>query len=129
MKIGQLSREGATKVTTIRFYESIGLLDEPARTSAGWRVYPPAAADRLNFIRNGRRLGFSVDEIRSLLALTDDPEGDCTKATQIAARHLSDVDERLKTLTELRNELASLSRLGCSGQRLADCQIIMTIRG
>ena len=69
MKIGELSRATATKVTTIRFYEEIGLLDRPVRTESNRRTYALRDVDRLNFVRNGRRLGFSIEEIRSLIAL------------------------------------------------------------
>ena len=67
MQIGELARATSTKVTTIRFYEQIGLVDAAARTGSGRRTYQQADVERLNFIRNGRRLGFSIDEIRSFI--------------------------------------------------------------
>lgn len=127
MKIGQLSRQTATKVTTIRFYESIGLLDAPARTVSGRRTYLPFDAERLSFIRNGRRLGFSIGEIRSLIALSIQPERDCAEASQIAVLHLADVNERLRQLTALRDELEAMSAIGCSANRMADCRILQAI--
>ncbi|MFX7768289.1 MerR family DNA-binding protein, partial [Acinetobacter baumannii] len=86
--MGELARATATKVTTIRFYVQIGVLETPERTSSGRRTYGDGDVDRLNFVRNGRRLGFSIEEIRSLLALADQPERDCAEAAEIAARHL-----------------------------------------
>lgn len=127
MKIGQLSRETATKITTIRFYESIGLLEPPARTNSGRRTYRLADAERLSFIRNGRRLGFSIDEIRSLIALAEQPDRDCTEATRIAEQHLAGVERHLRQLTALRDELAAMSASGCSAQRMADCRVIQAI--
>ena len=127
MQIGQLASATAIKVTTIRFYESIGLLDTPARTTSGRRTFLPRDADRLNFIRNGRRLGFSIDEIRSLIALSNQPERDCAEAAKIASHHLIDVEERLRQLEALRDELAAMSGNGCSAKRIADCQVIEAI--
>jgi len=127
VKIGQLSRETSIKVTTVRFYESIGLLETPARTASGRRTYLPSDVERLSFIRNGRRLGFSIDEIRSLIALSDQPERDCAEAGQIAALHLANVEERLRQLEALRDELAAMSSVGCSARRMADCRIIQAI--
>lgn len=127
MQIGELAGATATKVTTIRFYEDIGLLARPTRTASGRRTYGMADVDRLNFIRNGRRLGFSIDEIRSLLALADQPERDCSEATDIASRHLADVEERLRQLGALRDELAAMSAAGCCATSMADCRVIQAI--
>lgn len=117
----------ATKVTTIRFYEQIGLLEIAERTDSGGRTYRQADVERLHFVRNGRRLGFSIDEIRSLIALSHQPDRDCDEAASIAARHLADVEERLSQLTALRDELATMSASGCSAQRMADCKVIQAI--
>lgn len=127
MQIGELASATTTKVTTIRFYEEIGLLGRPARTASGRRTYGPTDADRLSFIRNGRRLGFSIDEIRSLLALADQPERDCAEATEIASRHLADVEGRLRQLGALRDELAAMSAAGCSAKTMAECRVIQAI--
>ena len=71
LAIGDLARQTGTKVNTIRFYEEIGLLPLPNRTASGRRTYATADVRRLAFIRHGRGLGFSIDEIRSLFALDD----------------------------------------------------------
>jgi Cu(I)-responsive transcriptional regulator len=126
MMIGQLARETSTKVTTIRFYETIGLLTAPSRTESGRRTYGRADVQRLQFIRNGRRLGFSIDEIRSLIGLAENPAQDCSAASAIAARHLDDVEIRLAQLSSLRNELATLAR-SCTSAQIADCRIIQAI--
>lgn len=127
MRIGELARETGTKVTTIRFYEQIGLLETVARTGSGRRIYAHADLERLHFIRNARRLGFSVDEIRSLIALANQPERDCAEAAKIAARHLADVQERLRQLRALRDELAAMSNPLCGASRMAECRVIQTI--
>lgn len=127
MKIGALSLATETKVTTIRFYEEIGMLDRPDRTASGRRTYNLGAVERLNFIRNTRRLGFSMDEIRSLIALADEPERDCAGAAAIASRHLADVEKRLRQLAALRDEFAAMSASGCSAKKMADCRVIEAI--
>lgn len=124
--IGQLARETATKVTTIRFYETIGLLRAPPRTESGRRSYNMGDVERLHFIRNGRRLGFSTNEIRSLIDLAENPDQDCSKAAAIADQHLRDVEARLAQLALLRNELVTLSQ-SCTKARIADCRIIKAI--
>ena len=127
MKIGDLSRATATKVTTVRFYEQIGLLERPTRTASGRRTYGIADVDRLNFVRNARRLGFTIEEIRSLLALADQPERDCAEAADIASRHLADVEQRLRQLGALRDELAAMSASGCCARTMAECRVIQAI--
>jgi DNA-binding transcriptional MerR regulator len=127
MKIGELSRATATKVTTIRFYEQIGLLASPVRTASGRRTYGLSDVDRLNFVRNGRRLGFTIEEVRSLLALADQPERDCAEAAEIAARHLIGVEDRLRQLSALRDELAAMSASGCCARSMAECRVIQAI--
>ena len=124
--IGDLARETSTKVTTIRFYESIGLLRSAPRTAYGRRTYNASDIERLHFIRNGRRLGFSVDEIRSLMGLAQDPDQDCGAASTIAKQHLQDVEARLAQLVVLRDELARLSE-SCTKARMADCRIMKAI--
>lgn len=124
--IGQLARETSTKVTTIRFYESIGLLRAAPRTASGRRTYDAADIERLHFIRNCRRLGFSVEEIRSLMGLAENPDQDCGAASVIAAHHLKEVEARLTRLQALRDELELLSQ-SCTKARMADCRIMKSI--
>ena len=75
--IGVLSKEADVKVTTIRYYESIGLMSEPDRSYSGQRIYQKDDVERLNFIRHARELGFSVDAIHELIALQNQPDQDC----------------------------------------------------
>ena len=129
MQIGQLAGQTDTKVTTIRFYEEIGLLAVPARTAAGRRTYGTSDVERLRFIRNSRRLGFSLDEIRSLLRLAEHPDRDCSEAAHIAATHLAAVEERIAQLTGLRDELVATGGSSCSAGRASQCKIIQALAG
>lgn len=126
MAIGELGRKTGTKVNTIRFYEDIGLLPRPARTASGRRTYSTGDVRRLAFIRHGRRLGFSVEEIRSLLLLADEPERDCAEAVVIARQHLKDVVDRIAALETLRDALEQVAD-SCDGGRVANCGVIEAI--
>lgn len=128
LSIGELARATGTKVNTIRFYEDIGLLPSPMRTASGRRTYGAADVRRLSFIRHGRGLGFSVEEIRSLLALADEPDRDCAEAAAIARRHLQDIEARIARLETLRTALTGVAA-SCDGGRIADCRVIEAIAG
>ena len=78
--IGHLSRETGVKVPTIRFYEQIGLMPTPQRSASDRRIYGEGATQRLGFIRHARGLGFSIEDIRSLLLLSDQPARSCSEA-------------------------------------------------
>ena len=126
MMIGDLAKRTGTKVNTIRFYEEIGLMPRAARTDGGRRTYGRSDLQRLSFIRHGRELGFSVDEIRSLIALSADPEQDCNAAAAIAGKHLKSVEDRIARLEALRDELKRAT-MSCEGGRIADCSVIDAI--
>ena len=98
--IGEVARLTGLKVPTIRFYEAEGLVPAPPRTESGRRLYADAAVRRLAFIRHARGLGFELDDIRSLLDLTDAPDRPCADADQIARRHLAAVEARIAQLAE-----------------------------
>lgn len=126
MMIGQLAAVTGTKVNTIRFYEDIGLMPKAERTTSGRRTYGKSDFVRLSFIRHARSMGFSVDDVRSLMALSDHPERDCTEAAAIARRHLEKVEERTASLQRLRAELRKLAT-SCDGGKAAQCRVIETI--
>lgn len=123
MKIGDLGTATTTKVETIRYYERIGLLASPARTSGNYRVYAHEHLQRLNFIRHARGLGFDIAEIRSLLALADDPERDCAEADRIATAHLRVVETKIERLVALRDELARIVGI-CRGGTVGTCRVL-----
>lgn len=123
MKIGELSRATGTNIETIRYYERIGLLPAPARTDANYRSYGVEHRSRLSFVRHSRDLGFTIDEVRSLLDLSDHPDRDCGEADRIATSHLAQVEEKIAQLSALRDELARI--IGrCRGGLAGDCRVI-----
>lgn len=121
--IGELSRRTGVKVPTIRFYEQIGLMPPPQRTESNQRRYRQAEADRLNFIRHSRALGFEVEDIRALLTMTAEPQASCHQADSIARSHLSEIDRRIAKLQALREELTRMIE-ECGHGRICDCRII-----
>ena len=106
--IGELARSTGTKVETIRYYERIRLLPPPARTGGNYRAYADGHLARLSFIRRGRALGFSLDDIRELLRLSDDRDRSCADVDRIARVHLMEVERKLADLSALRVELRQL---------------------
>lgn len=124
--IGTLARKTGAKVETIRFYEKIGLLPPPGRTEGNYRSYEPAHLNRLSFIRRARDLGFSLEQIRALLALSDDGTRPCEAVDEIARRHLIEVDRKIADLSALRQELdRMLAQCGCG--TVSECRIIETL--
>ena len=123
LTIGDLSRRTSVKVPTIRYYEQIGLLPEPPRSDGGQRRYGQGQVDRLNFIRHARELGFEIDDIRELLAMTEQPQASCHQADSIALAHLAEVDRRIASLKALRSELSRMVE-ECGHGRVCDCRII-----
>lgn len=127
LTIGNLAKKTGTKVQTIRYYEQIGLMPEPGRTEGGQRRYSDAELDRLAFIRHSRQLGFSLDAIRELLDLSDNPNKSCEDADAIARRQLIQVEQRMERLKALRAELKRMVH-ECSGGRSADCRVLEVLR-
>lgn len=121
--IGEMSRRCGVKVTTIRFYEGIGLMPEPRRTEGDRRLYEEGHARRLSFIRHARDLGFEIDDIRALLDLSDRPDRPCGDIDSIARRHLEAVEAKIAKLMELKSELARTIS-SCGQGVVADCRVI-----
>ena len=124
--IGALSKATNVKVTTIRYYESIGLLAEPERTESGRRVYGAETFERLRFIRHARDLGFEIDAIRELIELQASEEQDCSHVDGIARRHLTGVRNRIEQLRSLENELERMLDQ-CRGGKIEQCAIMESL--
>ncbi len=126
LPIGALAQQTGVKATTIRFYESIGLMPAPPRTHSNRRLYDDDAVRRLRFIRHARELGFEVEDIRELLALSAHPDQPCADADRIAQRHLSVIDQRIAQLVALRSELQRTID-ACEGGCVAECKVIESL--
>jgi len=127
LSIGTLSKRTGTKVQTIRYYEQIGLMNQPGRTVGGQRRYHGHDLDRLAFIRHSRQLGFPLEAIRELLDLSDNPDQPCVDADSIAQRQLLEVEQRILRLTALKKELKRMIT-ECSGDSVAACRVLEVLR-
>ena len=123
LSIGALAKATDVKVTTIRFYEQIGLLPAPLRAANDRRVYDERTLKRLAFIKHARQLGFAVDAIRTLLQLSDEPNEPCDRANALAAEQLAAVESKIARLEALRGELTRIVAAACHGQ-VSDCRVI-----
>lgn len=127
MKIGEAAAASGCHIETIRYYERVGLLPRPARTPGGYRDYIEEEIRRLRFITRGRELGFGLDEIRSLLALSDDETLSCRQVDELARRHLDEIRARVRELNRMAKELERTIQ-GCAGGRRAQCTILDALR-
>ena len=121
--IGALSRRTGFKVETIRYYERIGLLPPPPRSAGGQRHYGEDGLKRLTFIRRGRELGFSLEEVRGLLRLVDGGGYTCAEVRAITLGHLAEVRAKIADLRRLGRTLDSIAGQ-CVGGTVPDCPII-----
>jgi MerR family mercuric resistance operon transcriptional regulator len=127
MRIGEAATASGCHIETIRYYEHIGLLSHPARTAGGYRDYLPQEVERLRFITRGRELGFSLEAIRSLLALSDDPALSCRDVDQLARHHLADIQQRVRELRSIARELER-TIASCAGGKRGQCAILGALR-
>ena len=123
VSIGEAAQRSGVKVPTIRYYEQIGLLPAPPRTSGNRRHYDDSELRRLAFIRHARELGFEIDAIRTLLVLQDDAKQPCNAADAIARARLGEVEQRIASLSALKTELQLMIE-GCSHGRVDRCRVI-----
>jgi DNA-binding transcriptional MerR regulator len=124
--IGALGRATGVKPTTIRFYETEGLLPPPLRTDGGHRIYTRTHLDRLGFIRHARELGLGMADIRALLDLSAHPERDCAAAHAVAMAQIAAIDAKQRQLAALRAELTRMAE-ACAGGAVAECRILETL--
>ena len=121
--IGRLAKASGVKVTTIRYYESIGLIDPTDRSEGGQRIYDANAIERMRFIRHARDLGFPLEAIRELIALSRNEDRSCAEVDEIARRHAEDVKKRIKKLRSLERELNRMIK-ECSVDKISDCRVL-----
>ncbi len=127
LKIGALAARTGTNVPTIRYYEEIGLLPRAHRRRGGQRTYGDDDVKRVAFIRRCRGFGFSIEQVRSLVALVQDRERSCMDARDLAQEHLADVRAKLRELKALERSLADFVRsceVSCAGGPGPDCVIL-----
>ncbi len=126
LTIGALAKHAAVGIDTVRFYERRGLLPAPGRTAAGYRLYGQDSVARIHFIRRAKRLGFTLDEIQTLLRLQDQG-GKKAEVRELTTHKLLEIDARISDLERIRAVLRELAK-SCSGKGNVDsCPIIEAI--
>jgi MerR family transcriptional regulator, mercuric resistance operon regulatory protein len=121
--IGTLSERSGVNVETIRYYEKIGVMPVPARTAAGYRIYNLDHLRRLHFVRRGRELGFSLDELRGLLHLVDGHSFTCGQVYALTIEHLKDIRQKILDLRRLERVMSDMAKQ-CKGDQFPECPII-----
>lgn len=120
MRIGELADAVGVSTKTIRYYESIDVLDEPPRSASGYRQYDEGDVERLQFIRDAQETGLSLTEIASILELKNSGARSCSHTRDLLNRHLDDLDAQIRTLESARTTLRALATRA-SGLDPAEC--------
>jgi len=107
LRVGEVSRRSGVGIETLRFYERSGLLDRPARTESGYRLYGEEVLERLDFIKRAQTLGFTLDEIGRVIAEKRAGQTPCAKVREIVRRRLQELDERIAQMRSYRREVAA----------------------
>jgi DNA-binding transcriptional MerR regulator len=131
MRIGELADRAGVNPKTVRYYESIGVLPEPPRTSSGYRDYDESYVGRLIFIRTAQRLGITLDEVKEILGFRDRGEAPCAYVLEVLATQMTDIDRRIRELQELRGQLVELAAAADDLPPSADgvtCRLIEHVR-
>lgn len=108
LSIGSVAKQSGFSIDTIRFYERSGLLPEPERKPSGYRIYRPTILVRLRFIQRAKELGFTLEQIAELLALSEDNHNGVEGVRHRTRRHLAMIDQRIAELTRMRESLSEL---------------------
>lgn len=127
LSIGELSMRTGVKVPTIRYYEQMGLIAAPERSAGNQRRYSRTELERLSFIRHARDLGLSIEAIRDLVRLSENPDMACNEAHEIAGNHLEAVQTRIEKLTLLAGELQRIAASCRGGGTVGECHIIRAL--
>lgn len=124
MTIGKVAKAASVGIETIRFYEKQGLLEEPRRRMSGYREYDDTVIPRLRFIRRAKQLGFTLGEIKELLALRLDRAASCSRVKQRAEAKITDIESKLKSLRRMKQALLDLSQACDDTAPTSECPIL-----
>jgi len=127
--IGTLAEQAGVDVETIRYYQRIDLIDKPTKPMRGWRTYPDEALRRVKFIKRAQQLGFTLEEVRELLAVeAREDEQICGKTERLVARKLREVRAKIRDLEQIESTLSQLAE-ECPGDGMAgECPILEDFR-
>lgn len=123
LRRGDLARLTGCNLETIRYYETIGVMPEPPRSSKNYRVYDDSHVTRLRFVMRARGLGFTLDEVRDLLAMVDGGQQTCGEVQALATAHLATVRAKIADLRRIEQVLSS-TVAQCTGDDVPECPVI-----
>jgi MerR family transcriptional regulator, copper efflux regulator len=126
--IGEAADASGVSTKMIRHYEDIGVVPRPGRTPSGYRVYGEEDLHTLRFVKRARDLGFSMAEIKRLLALWKDRRRASAEVKRLAAKHIADLERRIAELESMRRALGHLVH-NCRGDSRPDCPILDDLAG
>lgn len=125
---GQLAKRTGCNAETIRYYEKTGIMPDPRRAVSGYRYYDENHVRRLHFVMQSRKLGFSIEEIRSLLDLVDRRAVSCSEVENLGKAHLHMVRKKISDLKQMADVL-DRTVSACSGEGVPECPLIETLFG
>ena len=130
LTIGKLAAACGVKIDTVRYYERMSLLLPIDRTESGYRIYSLDSIKRLQFVRKAQTLGFTLEEIKNLLELSEKPDVDCSNVRDYATSKIAEVDDRIADLLKIKDCLKELSAF-CpgKGKALSECNILQYFYG
>ncbi len=132
MRIGEMADEVGVTTEAIRYYEKVGLLASPTRTTSGYRDYDRPALERLRFIRTAQTVGFTLGEIGEILDLRDNGQTPCDHVRQLIAKHAADLQQRINDLQAMQSDLRHLAIVAAAEPQATDdathCHILETAR-
>ena len=125
LTIGKLAHAAGVGIETIRYYERRGIMPKPDRLASGYRIYNLESLQKLKFIKNAQTLGFTLQEARDLLMVTQDPASDCSSVNKKALSKIEEVDQKLALLKKIKKRLTNLAeQCPADEQPLTKCSII-----
>lgn len=114
MRIGEIAERAGLSTKALRYYERVGLIEEPTRTSSGYRDYDESVLDRLRFIRSAKAAGLTLGEIRGVIAFREQGSAPCGHVLKLIEGRAADLDRRIAELRSLRDALRGLAQRGRS---------------
>jgi MerR family copper efflux transcriptional regulator len=124
MTIGKVAKGAAVGVETVRFYEREGLIEKPPRRDSGYRAYPADTVDRVRFIKRAKELGFSLKEIKELMALRIAPGATCGQIKKRAEAKIENIEDKISSLQRMKQALRKLTA-ACGGKgAVSECPIL-----
>ncbi len=126
LKIGEISKRTGIAVTTLRYYEQVGMLPAPERLESGYRLYDRRHLERITFLKNTRKLGFSQQRIKALVALLENPNRTSKKVKAAVQSHLEEIREKRRLIQNIENQLNQIIAK-CDGGEKSDCPILETL--